>query len=178
MQKHMILALPALSALFLFSGCGAGAPPPAGASTPSAAPASINTPSPVLSLDPASFLAAMKQAGLPIAETVIYTADTDPNKLLGRPGQYLAKANWHDSRLPAPSAPDDPQVSDGGGVEIYADNAGAQARADYIQGLGKKMPMLAEYDYVKGPLIMRLSKSLTPAQSADYKKMLDSAPIP
>ncbi len=125
-----------------------------------------------------TIIATLKAANLPIAETVIYTAETDPNKLLGRPNQYVAKANWHDSRLPTPEDPNQPDVSDGGGIEIFMDNEGAKRRADYIQELGKSMPFLVEYDYVRGPILLRVSGKLTPAQAEEYKKALDSIPIP
>src|SRR6266496_5060912 len=36
--------------------------------------------------------------GLPIGESFTYTADKDVNKLLGRPGQYVGKLNFKDTR--------------------------------------------------------------------------------
>jgi hypothetical protein len=141
------------------------------APTNTSAQAATETPA-TAALTDATVLAALKAAGLPIAEVQIYTAETDPNKLLGRPNQYIAKVSWHDSRLPAPPNPAQLEVSDGGGLEIYTDPAAAQARADYITGIGKSAPALVEYDYVFGPVLLRLSKALTPAQAGDYKNAL------
>lgn len=148
------------------------APAAPATNTPVAAPPTATTPPPAGALTDAGILAALQAAGLPIAETVVYTADTDPNHLLGRPHQYLAKANWHDTRLPAPKNPAAPEVSDGGGLEIYADAGGAAARGAYIAGIGKSMAALAEYDYLYGPILLRLSKDLTPAQAAAYTTAL------
>ena len=138
MQRGLVL----IGLLLLLAGCGAS---PTSTPTPAMPP-----------MDAA--LAALKAAGLPIAEVTTYTAATDPNHLLGRPNQYTAKLSWHDSRLPAPADPTAIEVSDGGGLELWPDQAAAQARADYIQGIGKSLPAFAEYDFVHGPLLLRLAK--------------------
>lgn len=125
----------------------------------------------------AGLVATIKAAGLPVAEFVSYTAETDPNRLLGRPNQYTGKANWHDSRLPAPPTVGKVDVSDGGGVEIWPTQAGAQARADYIANIGKNLPALVEYDYVLGKVLLRVSKELTPDQALAYKVALQKAGV-
>ena len=40
---------------------------------------------------PAQVLAGLKSRIPSISASTVYTADSDPNKLLGRPGQYLSK---------------------------------------------------------------------------------------
>jgi hypothetical protein len=129
-----------------------------------------------MSLSDEAIISALKAAGIPIGKTVIFTAETDPNKLLGRPNQYIAKATWHDTRLSEPTG--ELGVEHGGGLEIYQDEAAAQARMDYIQELGKKMPILVEYNYVKGPVLLRVSKELTPTQAEAYKKALEGLSLP
>ncbi len=151
-------------------GDPSGAAPPAG-------PTSTSQP-PAAGVSDQSLLDAFQSAGLPMDDIVIYTAATDPNHLLGRPDQYTAKASWHDTRLPSPANPAAPEVSDGGGIEIFADHAAAQARADYIQNIGKNIPFLAEYDYVHGQVVLRLSKSLTPDQAAAYDQVFEAIPVP
>ena len=151
-------------------GDPSGAASPAGSAPTSQPPAG--------GVSDQSLVVALQSAGLPMDDIVIYTATTDPNHLLGRPGQYTAKASWHDTRLPSPTNPAAPEVSDGGGIEIFADHASAQARADYIQNIGKNIPFLAEYDYVHGPVVLRLSKSLTPDQAAAYDQVFEAVPVP
>jgi hypothetical protein len=142
-------------------------------------PTATSAPQPVQGLGSDALVAALKAAGVQhIAEVQTYTASDDPNHLLGRPNQYTAKASWHDDRLPAPANPKQIEVSDGGGIEVWPDAAGAQKRMDYIQTIGKSLPMAVEYDYVKGPVLLRVSKDLTPDQAAEYKKALDSLPTP
>ena len=71
-------------------------------------------------------VALFKSAGLPMDDATIYTADTDPDKLLGTPNQYIAKAGWHDKRLPDPANPEQIALSDGGEIEIFAELDGGQ----------------------------------------------------
>src|SRR4051794_11796142 len=77
-------------------------------------------------------LTALKTAGPPPRETPVYTAATDPNKLLGRPNQYVARVAWHDTRLPAPADPAAIGTSDGGGLELFTTADDAAARVKYI----------------------------------------------
>lgn len=62
-------------------------------------------------------------------------------------------------------------------MEVFADAAGAKARADYIGGIAKTSPALAnEYDYVTGAVLVRVTGLLTPAQAAPYKAIVESLP--
>ncbi|MEU7512987.1 hypothetical protein AB0B13_13395 [Streptomyces sp. NPDC042898] len=101
----------------------------------------------------------------------VVTEDNDPNKLLGRPNQYTSKITFVDSRIKAEdvAGAEKGSVGLGGAVEVFPTAADAQARADYIQSVTKGMPMLTEYDYVSGTVLVRVSHYLTPAQAADYK---------
>jgi hypothetical protein len=99
------------------------------------------------------------------------TAANDPNHLLGRPGQYTSKVTFTDTRIKASDVEgtEKGDVERGGAIEVFGDAAGAQARAKYIQAIAKAMPAVAEYDYVHGSVLVRVSHYLTPAQAAGYK---------
>lgn len=103
-----------------------------------------------------------------------YTAADDVNQLLGRPGGYTSKTAFRDSRIPADktpgSAPDDVLV--GGSVEVFGSDADAKGRMDYITQIGKRMPAAVEYDYVVGPVLVRVSRVLTPEQAQQYEAAL------
>lgn len=104
---------------------------------------------------------------------VVYTADTDPNHILGRPGAYLSKAAFTDKRIASgDGSTGGNSVVLGGSVEVFADNRGAQWRKAYIQALAKGVAQVFEYDYVKGPVLVRVTKGLTPAQADEYKNAL------
>ncbi|MDH6215313.1 hypothetical protein [Streptomyces pseudovenezuelae] len=51
---------------------------------------------------------------------------------------------------------------------MFADPADAKARADCIRGVTKSVPALAEYDYVQGRFLVRVSRYLTPERAALY----------
>ena len=99
------------------------------------------------------------------------TAADDANHLLGRPNGYTSKTAFSDSRLPADQLGGTAADSGdrGGSVEVFADGAGAKARMDYIQAIGKSAALFAEYDYANGPILVRVSKLLTPDQAKEYE---------
>lgn len=179
MRRAAVLAA---STLLLAAGCGGSSKtstPPANtaaaASTASAAAPAAHTTAAPVAKDAAGVVARLKAARLPIGAVIIYTAENDPNHLLGRPGGYLSKAGFADTRINPKDARDDKpgSVDLGGDIEVFADAAGANARADYIRKALASMPMLGtQYEYVSGPVLLRLSQVLTPDQAAAYKKAL------
>jgi hypothetical protein len=109
--------------------------------------------------------------GLPLSGLIVYTAATDPNHLLGRPTGYTSKCAWVDSRVPASdlTARSSGSVGNGGSIEVFRSASGATARAKYIFTADKAIPLLgSEYDYLRGPVLIRVSNYLTPAQAATY----------
>lgn len=103
------------------------------------------------------------------------TADNDPNHLLGRPNQYTSKVTFTDSRINASDVSGSAQgdVNRGGAIEVFGNATDATAREKYIQAVTKTMPALAEYDYVHGNVLVRVSHLLTPAQAQQYKAAAD-----
>ncbi|MEW1761920.1 hypothetical protein AB0393_36155 [Streptomyces cyaneofuscatus] len=101
----------------------------------------------------------------------VVTEDDDPNHLLGRPDQYTSKVTFTDSRIKVDDVADaEPgSVGLGGAIEVFTTAADARARADDIKNVTKGMPLLAEYGFVRGTVLIRVSHYLTPTQSADYK---------
>lgn len=103
------------------------------------------------------------------------TAANDGNHLLGRPNQYTSKVDFTDSRIKAADVADSSKgsVDLGGAVEVFSSPADAKTRAAYIQAVTKSMPALAEYDYVHGTVLVRVSHYLTPDQAGQYKAAAD-----
>jgi hypothetical protein len=103
------------------------------------------------------------------------TAANDPNHLLGRPNQYTSKVTFTDSRIKASdvAGTEKGDVERGGAVEVFGKPADAAARAKYIQAVAKSISALAEYDYVHGSVLIRVSHYLTPKQAAAYKTAVD-----
>jgi hypothetical protein len=157
----------------LLGGCEirtAGAPashpaPPASSSAPvPVAPVAVHT------LTAAQVARALKAHGLPVTGIQVLSAASDPNHLLGRPGEYTSKSEFEDSRITGEAGQG---VTAGGSVEVFAGHAGAVRRARYIQAVVQAAPAFgAEYDYVVGAVLLRVSGQLTPAQARQYKRAL------
>ncbi len=99
----------------------------------------------------------------PMKDAKNYTADDDPNKLLGRPGQYLTKMAW--------------TVSGGDAtLEVFRNLDDAKKRADYVDQIGKSSPMFLQYVYLnaKRSAVLRLPKDATPATAKDWQTMFEA----
>jgi hypothetical protein len=115
---------------------------------------------------PVQVITALRHAGLPIGAVKYYTPSSDPNKLLGRPSQYTGKANFHDRRLRGRPF----VVDNGGSVETFANKRDASIRHRYLHAISTSSPLFAEYNYIEGTVVLRLSHILTPAQAKAYER--------
>jgi hypothetical protein len=176
MRKHR--AVVAVVAGLALAGCSKSSPTPT-AAPPTTVTATDSTDTTAAATDTTAaqamtasdVVAKLKTAGLPIAETKDYTADDDPNKLLGRPNQYTSKTSFHDSTLPKSAS----FSTDGGGsVEVFDTADLAKAREDYVKSVIGTSALLAEYDYLSGPVLLRLGHELTPTQAKAYQDALNS----
>jgi len=119
--------------------------------------------------DSEAFIAYLKENGFPIGNVVVYTEETDPNKFLGRPNQYISKLNFSDTTL-SPNADN----LNGGSIEVFLNPEDAEARKTYIDTIGKQMPVLSEYSFIRGTALLRLSRDLTPTKAQEYEKYFNS----
>jgi hypothetical protein len=171
-RTHTAAALTA-AALLALGACSTGdnsgsnndskttatAPSTAAASTTSAAP-----------LNAEQVVKALTEAITDTKAATVYTAETDPNKLLGRPGGYTSKADFTDQRA-KPNLDD--EVQRGGSVEVYDDPATAKKRSEYITKILEGVPAFGtEYHYVKDGILLRVSGALTPDQAGEYEAAL------
>lgn len=129
------------------------------------------TSGPTTDLDAAGVTKALAAAGLPATLSVTFDESSDPNKLLGRPGGYTSKTAFTDARVKAPGAKKG-DLTLGGSVEVFASADEAEKRAEYIKAIAASGPMFAEYTYVRGPVVLRVSKELTPKDAAAYEAAL------
>lgn len=101
-------------------------------------------------------------AGLPVGDYVDYTEETDPNGLMNKSGQYVAKMNFAIEGIFQFDA-SDPQ---GGSIEIFKNTKDAQARKEYIDKIGGASPMFAESsEIVYGIILIRLNRDVTNTQT-------------
>jgi len=183
-MKKIRILLPAfviVSAL-LFTACGGGLQ----SSTSSPSPTATSTPSPTPTPTPHvahagqtadQFLQGLKAHGLPIGVSFTYSAANDLNHLLGRPGQYIGKVNFKDTRITGYGQGANISVSDGGSIEVFATTTEAKKRFAYLQAISKSgVGLFAEYEYLDGVAILRISNQLTPDQATQYQVALKALP--
>ncbi|MFJ8437686.1 hypothetical protein [Kitasatospora griseola] len=167
-MRRTALAAATVGIALIVTGCSSSStttPPPAATG---AAPAVASNPAPAKQqLDAAAALAALTAHASTITLVKAYTADTDPNHLLGRPGQYTSKVAFKDSRIKAEDAgQEEDAVIRGGSIEVFTSATDAAARAAYLEKVTKAMPALVEYDYVvRETAVLRVSQRLSPDQA-------------
>jgi hypothetical protein len=149
------------------------------ASTAPNANSAVATPAQPTALTAAQIMAKLTTAVPSAKQTIAYTAATDPNSLLGRPGQYVGDIHFSDARVPKNktefSTPGD--VEFGGAVETFATVQDAQNRATYVEKVTQALGSIAgEYDFQHGHVLIRVSRFLTPDQVAAYKTFANSLP--
>jgi hypothetical protein len=157
-----------LLAILLMIGTTACSPT-GGARPPTADPARPET---------AEQIVARLAAKIPtVTPRIVYTAQTDPNQLLGTAHSYTSKAAFTDSRI-NPAEANDTEIGSielGGSVEVFANDADARARKDYLDQIVKDLPIdVSEYSHLHGPVLLRLSRRLTPTQVTEYEAALDA----
>lgn len=176
-MNHHRAAIAAFCLLPLTAACSSSGSHPATTGTTTPAPArtasAIDAPSGSHTPDATAVTTALAHAVPGLRTIVTYTAASDPNHLLGRPGQYTSKTAFADPRVKAADVQGEERdaIDRGGSVEVYPTAAGAKARAAYIQKIAQAMPSVTEYDYVHGGVLVRVSNLLTPDQAAAYRRL-------
>jgi hypothetical protein len=120
--------------------------------------------------------ATLAQSVSTMTTTVVFSAATDPDHLLGKTDGYLSKVAFSDSRIqPADveGAASD-SVARGGSVETFATSAQAHTRAKELAVAADGSATAGEYHYYVGSSLIRVSQILTPFQAEDYQEAAQS----
>jgi len=113
------------------------------------------------SLSPATSVVWQLQATIPtISGVVELTPTTDPDQLLGAPGQYIARTNFQDSQGLT------------GSVEVFADTKSLAARQAFLTISGTGSP---EHDVARGTVLLRV---YTPAAVPNYDAAFANLALP
>lgn len=144
--------------LLALGACGSGSDEQPAANE-SVARSTTSEPTDVMTLT-----ASLKAAVPEISKVVVYTEDTDPNDLLGRPNGYTQAAVLIDSRTNCDES--DLGVSCGAVLEMWPSADEAKGRSEYIQSALKDNPMLGtEYNYLRGANLLRVTGELKPSDA-------------
>jgi hypothetical protein len=173
-RSKPILAALALGALLTACGGGDGQPGAAGQPVPQATTSS--TPAPVQPAASTRHVEAKNAATLATAlksgKVHVWTAEDDPNKLLGRPGQYTSAASVVDKRVDCTD--DVPGAACGATVEVFATVDDATTREKYIATAIKSIGS-SEYHTIVGTALLRVTGELTPKQAAVFADRFKTA---
>lgn len=102
---------------------------------------------------------ALEGSDFDVSDVVVYDEDTDPNELLGRPGQYVVKVNFKTN-------------GGDGSIEGYEDIDGAKGRKKYIDNLAKTQPIAVQYIYIneRRTAVLRIPKEVKPKEAKRWEK--------
>lgn len=101
-----------------------------------------------------------------ITNIVEYTVETDENALMGKPNQYISKANACDSRLEFSDENNPSDVI----VEVFENKTDAESRKQYLDSF---TGMLASTTYQFDNVLLRLCNELNINQTKEYKKIME-----
>lgn len=140
----------------------------------------LESPSPGITrqVEAGAVIEHLKAQQLPIGRSDVYNAENDPAKRLGRPGQYVGKAIFQDSRMPLEKLQGMDVIafqSSGGVVETFNNTGDLEDRKKALEAARKQIPQAApEYQYTNGVILLRLGHILTPDQAKQYEQALAS----
>ncbi|MFD9663469.1 hypothetical protein ACFWAY_17870 [Rhodococcus sp. NPDC059968] len=109
------------------------------------------------------------QAKIPeVTGVVVYDENSDPNELIGRPGQYTSAARLADSRGDAQSD----GIDGGAVVEVFASESDAANRSRYIQDtLSDLGPAFGtEWHFLAKASLLRISGGLGLTAKNEYEQ--------
>jgi len=142
-------------------------------STPSA-PTAASAVTPTVAVhsdDPTEEARRLKTQIPQIIDVITMTEDNDENDLIGRPGQYDAASFMADKRLgcQATGDYDGLSIDCGAKIERWPSEADAKTRMKDIQDKLKAYGLGAEWDYVRGRVLLRVAGELKPSEAAAYE---------
>lgn len=110
---------------------------------------------------------AFIDADIDLLDWTIFDGETDPNHLLGRPGQYIDKATFWDPRIGDPE-----RGEEAGTVEVFSTEKDLLSRMRYIQGVAEHLPIAVQYQFRHKLILLRLNKRFSPKSAAEYEVIL------
>ncbi|SEM93469.1 hypothetical protein SAMN05192583_1576 [Sphingomonas gellani] len=103
----------------------------------------------------------LAKAGLPVTQITALTTQTDPDHLLGQPGEYSSKASFSDATQPKAGQSI---------IEVFATPADAMKRAEVVTSGAKDPAVVTQYQAVSGKVYLRLNEALPAAEANRYLK--------
>ena len=109
----------------------------------------------------------------------MWDESTDINELLGRPGQYIGKADFSDARVAEYWTTEEERVQNGlngGTIEVFKSKKDCSKRNKYLSAfLGADLGVMGlnQYVYKYDKVIFRVSYDVVPSEAEIYKQQMD-----
>ena len=151
MKKYLLIITTILMFTVLLTGCGKEEP-------------KLD----ITKMSASELVTIFVDAGYPIGEIVTYDESTDLNHLLGRPGAYISKSSFADTRLKQNTLIESSPL--GGTFEVFENEKDAQNRISYLhQIVGTSGPFF-QYEYFYKNIYFRIEGAFTPQQALQYEQ--------
>lgn len=114
----------------------------------------------------------IKAANSNVGEIEAFDESTDPNGNLGRPGEYISKADFEDTRLDQYG-----EYYTGGTIETFENESDCDNRYEYLKTMQDSSLGafgLNQYMYKYDKAIFRIEYDLTPDQAEEYHAQIDT----
>lgn len=114
----------------------------------------------------------IKEANSNVGEIEVFDESTDPNGNLGRPGEYISKADFEDTRLDQYG-----EYYTGGTIETFENESDCDNRYEYLKTMQDSSLGafgLNQYMYKYDKAIFRIEYDLTPDQAEEYHAQIDT----
>ena len=125
-------------------------------------------------------LLALKEKNTNLTEILVWTEENDPNGSLGRPNEYISKADFSDARVEETALSESEKLEyglNGGSIEVFASEADCDARYTYLKEFldpSYGVFGLNQYMYKYDKAIFRVSYDITPSEATVYKDQMDA----
>lgn len=122
--------------------------------------------------DSQTLLTELKEKSSNVGDIQTFSAEDDPNEKLGRPGYYISKADFSDTRLEQGKS----EYLAGGTIETFQNQKDCDSRAKYLGKLNdSSMGVLAlnQYIYQYDKVLFRVTYDLTQEQAEEYHTLMN-----
>ncbi|MGV8906395.1 MAG: hypothetical protein ACOH15_07340 [Acetobacterium sp.] len=160
MKKKLFIMVLLVTFSVLFAGCSP--------SKTEIAPTNVTpskTESALTKMTAEQILQTYVDAGFPINNVIVYTAENDATRMLGSPNSYTSKATFADTRVKETYS----STLVNGTVEVFNNAEDAQTFYDNVTATPILPDTFFQYNYIFENVLMRLEGDLTPAQAKQYE---------
>lgn len=125
-------------------------------------------------------LEALRSQNGHVTDVLVWDESTDINEMLGRPGQYISKADFSDDRVEETWETEEERMASGlqgGTLETFESESDCDGRCEYLKKfMNSEMGAfgLNQYVYKYPKAILRVSYSIIPSEAEVYKSQMDS----